>query len=708
MPADIRKILRLSGSPRFSAGNSAEVRIKPRQAFLLLLLFLFFAPRSASEEKVPIEFESDRLEYHEETGIIKGMGNVRVIRGEARLYADYVEFHLDTGDMLAEGDVFFRDPEQEIIASRMEYNFTDASALALSAETFYKPWFVEAERFEQESPEKQRMERVSGTTCDHEVPHYRFTASRIEVEPGVAMKAYHAVFFLGRVPVLYLPYYRRSLSEEPSGLVVRPGHSEQRGMFALAYYNWYISQGFSGRWFLDYFRKLGWGKGLDLNLNYGAEKPGSGYLYLYQIDEKQAPREGEEPDERWKMHLRHSQQFSADTRSIMRVDVLSDADFTRDYLTDETLKFLSRAELERQRPEGSLSVTTRRPNYSADLYLRKRVNDFTSVVENLPRGSFNLSEQSLGDTGFYFNFFSDAAYLKQAPSEDRDDLLQARIRPGMSHQTRLWMLRMNPSIIGEGFWYDENRVGEKNIFQGTYAFNFPVNLANGIWRIYDTPGWGEMAQTRHIMLPKLTYSYRPEPDEGREDLYPFADRMGGERESVRVELRNIVEGKRADDSKFRFLYLDIYSDYNRLAEEEPWSNISLDLRADSTRDVSLRSRASYNTYIDRFETVNTDVIFRRLGWDFETGFRLYEPGGESHTFDLIARARGNLGPKWGLDLQGRYDANEGEFKALRVGVIRDLHCWEMQAFWQQEDEDTRVALAFRIKGVPGAALESPY
>ena len=496
--------------------------------------------------------------------------------------------------------------------------------------------------------------------------------------------------------------------DERSGFVVRPGYSSERGMFALSYYSWLISPSLRGRLHLDFYNKLGWGKGADVNFNHGVERPGSGFLYLYHIDERQSPREEREPEERWKMHLRHGLRFSDNTWSILRIDRLSDPDFNRDYLTDETLRFLSRSELELHRPEGSFSVTTRKPDYSANVYLRKRVNDFTTVVENLPRASFDLSEQSLGDTGFYFNFDADFAYLNLSPADQKQDLLQARVRPGISHQTRLWQFRMNPSVSGTGFWYDENPEEEKNIFQGTYEFSLPVNLANGIWRIYDTPGWAGIVRTRHLILPRLTYFYRPKPGEAREDLYPFADRIGDESESVRVEFRNIIEGKREDDSKFRFAYLDLYSDYNRLAEEERWSNIAADLRAHSTRDVSLRARASYNTYIDRFESLDADVILRRLGWQFETGFRLYEPGGERHTFDLVGRARGNLGPKWGLDLQGRYDMNEDEFKAARVGIIRDLHCWEMQVFWQKEREDTRITLAFRIKGIPGEALRSPY
>ncbi len=263
-------------------------------------------------------------------------------------------------------------------------------------------------------------------------------------------------------------------------------------------------------------------------------------------------------------------------------------------------------------------------------------------------------------------------------------------------------------MTGDGFWYDRDGTGEKNVFQGSYEFRLPVNLANGIWRIYDTPGWGGITRTRHLLVPRATYFYRPEPGSARDDLLSFADRVGDESESVRLEVGNIVEGKYESGRKFRFLYFNMFADYNLLAEELPWSNIHGDIRANSTRDVYLNSRVSYNTYIDRFESLNADIGLSRLGWDFEVGCRIYEPGGEKHTLDLVSRARGGIGENWGIDLQARYDYNESEFKAVRAGVTRDLHCWEMQIFWEKEREETRVMVGFRIKGVPGASLRSPY
>ncbi len=675
--------------------------------FCVLLLGALFPPAARGDD-IPVHFESERLYYYEEEGIIEGRGNVRVSREQVSLEADWVRFNLETGDMLAEGDVVFRERDEELFASRLEYNFFEERAYALEAETFHEPWFLKAGEFEQVSPERHVLRSATGTTCLNPAPHYRFSARRVEVEPGEVLRSYHNVFFLGRVPVFYLPYFRRTLRDEKSGLELRPGYSSSRGMFGLAYYHWRLSEGLTGRWYLDYYNRLGWGKGFDAELAYDGEMPGRGYLYMYHIDEKQAPAAEREPRERWKMHLRHSQQWSGDMRSILRIDRISDPDYNRDYLTDETLRFLDRSALERHRPEGSFSLAARSPAYSAELYFRKRVNDFTTVVENVPRVSFNLAERNIGDTGLFYNFDTGFANLSVSPSGENGSALQWRGRPAISHQTRFWWLRMNPSVSAEGFWYDRNVEGEENIFQGSYEFNLPVRTAHGIWRTFETPGWNRVEMARHQVLPGLRYSYRPDPPAGRDDLFPFTERVGDERSSVRAELRNILEGRLADGGTFRFLDLDLYSDYDMLADREPWSNITADLRVHSMRDIHLRTRAGYNPYIGRFESASTDVMFSRAGWRYDAGFRIYEPGGEKHTFDLIARIRGDIGANWNLDVEGRYDVNEDRLKTVRAGVIRDLHCWEMQVFWQQERHDTRISLAFRIKGVPGVSLESPY
>ena len=692
-------------------------------AGLFTISLLLLSTPVPAEEEAPLIFNADTLEYHDEEGVVEGMGNVHLVHKGMELKADYVRLDLNSKEFLARGNVVFLEKSQEILAGEMKYNLREETGTAGDVRTFNKPWYIRAGKFEKAGPDGYLLEDGIFTTCDLSPPHYRFTAKRIEIYPGDHLTAYHTVFRAGRIPLMYLPVCRRSLQDVPSGLIVRPGYSSEKGAFVLSHYNWYLSDKFNGRWYLDFFDKRGLGKGLDVNLAYGVEHPGSMYLYAYHIDERESPGEDRPAEERWKLHFRHRQKITKTTTGIARVDKLSDADFNDDYLDEEVLHFLSRSELEKHKLEGSLSITTNKPGYTSSIYLRKRINSFQEVTESLPRISLNLVERAVPGTSFYYDFDAKFAYLcreiaveeTEAPADgDQTDgeeaatttekkrIAQFDLHPELSHQTRIGWLRAKPTIGADGFLYSEDESGEENLFQGSYKFYLPLTMANGIWRIFDTGNWQEIVKVRHTVLPKLTFYYSPDPGEERENIYGFCDRIGDEEKRVKVELLNGVEGKDTSGRTHKLLAFDLYSFYDFQEEDRPWSDVVADLRVSSLRNISWRTLARFDPYIERFESLDTDLRVERDKWKFEAGTRFYEPGGEKHTFDILGKIEMPLGRKWIVDLQSRYDINREDFKVRRVTLYRDLHCWEAQLFWQSEwngeENDTRVFVAFRIKG----------
>ncbi len=701
-----------------------------RNWFLAGLFVLLSSIPVLAQEEPPLIFNADTLEYHDEKGVVEGLGNVHLVYRETDLKADYVRFDLNSKEFSAKGNVVFLEKSQEILAEEMKYNLGGETGTARGVRIFNKPWYIRAEKFEKTGPDKYLLEDGAFTTCDLSPPHYRFTAKRIDVYPGDHLTAYHTVFRAGRIPLIYLPVWRRSLQDDPSGLIVRPGYSSEKGAFVLSHYNWYLSEKLNGRWYLDFFDERGWGKGFDVNLAYGVEHPGWMYLYAYHIDERESPGDDTPAEERWKLHFRHRQKITETTTGIARVDKLSDADFNDDYLDEEILHFLSRSELEKHRLEGSLSITTNKPGYTSSIYVRKRINSFQEVTESLPCISLNLVERALPGTSFYYDFDAKFAYLRreitventETPADgdrvegeeagaatEKKRIAQFDLHPELSYQARIGWLRAKPTVGVDGFFYSEDKLGEENLFQGSYEYYLPLTMAHGIWRIFDTGNRQEIKKVRHTVLPKLTFYYRPDPGEERENVYGFCDRVGDEEKRVKVELLNGVEGKDTLGITHKLLAFDLYSVYDFQEEDRPWSDIAADLRVSSLSNISWRTLMHFDPYVEKFESLDTDLTVERDEWKLEAGTRFYEPEGEKHTFDVLGRIETPLGRKWKINLQGRYDINREDFKVRRVTLYRDLHCWEAQLFWQSEwngeEDDTRVFVAFRIKGAPGLTLK---
>jgi len=289
--------------------------------------------------------------------------------------------------------------------------------------------------------------------------------------------------------------------------------------------------------------------------------------------------------------------------------------------------------------------------------------------------------------------------------------LQARVRPQLANTIRLGWLRAKPTLTGDGFWYSKNQNGEEGIFQGNYEASCAVTMANGIWRIYDITRKSRIKKVRHFILPTITYYYRPEPTDETEDLYNFCDRLRPHQDLIKVALENSVEGKKANGKRFEFLNLELFSYYDRLGEEHKWQNIAADLRANSLRNISLRTLAIYNPHIEKLESLDTDLYFNKKKWDLSLGTRFYEPGGEEDVFDAIGSLKASPSKNWTIELEARYDLNREDFKVRRISLLRDLHCLQAQVFFQSEtdeegEEESKIFFALKVKGV-GAALKTP-
>ncbi len=682
-----------------------------------------------------LTLRADQVDYDTRKGILQGRGAV-VVSDDAtgdEYRAEEFVYDLDDPDQtipFPERSVpnGGRDPEH-VVPRTAEFE----GQIGL--------WSVGGRDLEQVSEEEYVVQDGVFTTCSLVPPHYRFTARRLRIFPGKRIIAYGVVLRIRNVPVMYIPVFRRSLQKVPQGLVVYPYYQDGKGASVLAHYNWYRSPRLRGRLYLDYFSELGFGEGLDVNYQFTDRRSdGRGYLYGYYIDEEESPRDDVEAAERWKVHYRHRQDHILrpaprlpggqaplmaaageeqerslwretweNTRLIMRLDNQSDAEFNDDYLDEELMRFGDRSQLEDQQPDGSISLSTVGSRGNVTLFARKRVDDFQTVTEELPRLSAELNESPFGEWGrstFYYALDSSLTHYNEAPEGEEAE--EGQLELSLSGSVPYGWMRFKPEVRVESLWYSMDAVGRTGEVQSNLEAKLGLRTAAGIWRVYDTPGRSTV-KMKHTIDPRVTYRYAPEPTEKRDELFSFFDRVPEERDRLEFALIDRLEGKTADGAIRRISEFTLETRYDFLKEElgeEPWSGINADLLMWPREDIQFRTEARYDIEDGIFESIDTDLGFERDQWVASIGARFYEPGGEKDTFDLHARLRAPLGPKWLVDIKARYDANTGDFKEERLTLYRDLHCWEMQLGLQERERggterELTAVIAFRIKGVGG-------
>ncbi len=724
-------------------------RVKTRKNFILFLCVLLLSSVayvvikfSCLGEEVPVEIlHADQLEYRQEEQVIIGQGNVDIRQKGMRVKADWVKYDLEEEKVFAEGNVILYEEGEEFHGESLLYNLKTEKGILTKPYSFLDPWFCKGERMVKVAEGEYHLQRGSFTTCDLPEPHYRFTARRMKVYPKKRFWAYHTTFLVRNVPLFYLPIYRRSLKSVPYGFIMWPiGHDSKKGWFVLTHYNWYVNPKLRGRIYLDYIERLGIGKGFDTHYRFTTNRgEGSGFLYGYFIDEREllwdeeggkwySPSDTLHTD-RWKLHIRHRQKFSKDTVGLLRIDKFSDANFNTDYEDEEMWRrFITREELEDQSPEGSLSITKSKPDYTLEAYFRKRINDYVGVVtEKLPEISFDLNRQRLGRSSFYWDCDSGFTYFHQAPQGDdtpgdKEEASQADGHLEISRPSRLRWLRYEPAIGGRGFWYNKDRNYDRNRWMGNYELSLGMNTT-----IYSPIFQPRKIQMRHLIQPRLTYYYSPEPTKNREDLLSFCETLSTEKDYIDLELINRLMGKEANGTR-ELATFTLSSQFYRNREflgmgHHAWGDLVGDLEIRPIEKLSFDGEAAYDVNSGRLNKFSTGFGWTEENWSISLGTNYYDPEGGRRNFDTEITTAWQINPKWKIELYDRYDWSgdhdrttdwriSSHHEEWRIAVTRDLHCWEGQLFvqreWRKDKEDeVTIFLAFRLKAAPWRPLEIP-
>ena len=678
--------------------------------FCIYLLCLAIGGQACAEEAV-LDVRADTIvvEVADESApnfyTARCSGRVRICYKNMELSAEEALYNSKSGRLQASGNVTLLEDGSEVTAEKIEYHIDSGRMQAAQAGCHCGDWFIRADEAKKTDTGYELL-RSSFTTCNLENPHYKFRASRLKIYPGERLLAHNVVLYAGRVPLFYLPVLWRSLKEHPSGLMLYPGYSRERGLVLLGYYNWYLSGALSGRWYLDYLGKTGIGKGLDVH--YQSGQSAAGYLFGYHIDEEQAPSGEESPEERWKLHLRHRQRLPGHIDTILRVDKLSDISFNDDYLNEQTLRLFTRSELENHAPTCSFSATMDRPQYIAGLFARKRINDFATVVEALPSLSLSLKERSISDSPFHFSADTTLSSLRLSPGEEKTEEATGRLQ--LSSQSTIGWLKAEPSVVAKGFWHSRDKKGLSSFQDGLEA-RLGLTTGNGIWKIFEMKGHPLIESIRHLVEPQLIYTYCPKPGEEAGNVYDFCNRPGSQRELIELGLINRIQKKLSSGKKVDIARVDLGTSYNLISEEEPLSNINMRLKGFFEK-ASLETGASFDTYEGRLESLDNDLNLRIGKWKAGGGTRFYEPSGVKKVFDAAISLDGALMAGLRLGLSTRYDLNNNRFKLQQVSLIKDLHCWEGQLFCQrkhhiEEPDELNIFIGFRIKALPGGSMHIP-
>lgn len=662
------------------------------------------------ESDQPVVVKGDRIEYFNAEKKVVGEGNVSVIYGDVSLKCDKITVFTEGKEAICEGNVKISQPSMSMEGDKIHYNFAKKEGYAIDGKIKAKPFYGGAGKIEQVGGKEFKLEKGYITTCDLEKPHYTVRAKEVQIFLDDKVVAKHTRFYIGKIPILYMPLYVQPIIEKWPEVTIIPGRTSDWGAFMLTAWRYYFNENSKGNIHLDYREKKGLAEGIDYT--YKTKELGTGVARLYYAHENDAftINKSGPKDDRWRMQYRHAISLPEDTSLMMEFNKLSDRDMIKDLLYREYE--------ENPALDNYLLFETRKPNYTTKVLARKRMNEFFTVVERLPELSLEVNNQRLWDTSFYY--FSDNSitnFIKRYDDEtgiSPEESVRMDNYHKLSYATKLFkFLYTTPFVATRQTYYSRNRWKDTSELRSIYETG--VDLSTKFYRMFDVNSnfsGLNLSGLRHIITPTVGFLHRHQPTISPSNLHQFDEIDNIERHNgFNLALENKLQTKRPSGAGLRTVDLAtliVSTNYDFRLEKQSIEPQGVGKFGDLTFDLELRP---YN-----WLTIDSDMILDHKTHDVNSfnidvfidmgkkmtlgvGHR-YEHSEGGDTSQLTSEIFYKINKEWKIKAYGRYDFESEKLEEQEYTITKDLHCWEAALSLDIRDGDYTTWLVFTLKAFP--------
>ncbi len=705
---------------------------KSLTVLLVLTFFLFRAYSYAQDEDLfklkkgqPVIVDGDRVEYFEKKNKILAEGNVSIRYGDVRLSCDRIELDTKTQQAVCRGNVRVEHPEGVLTGDHIAYDFLKKRGEIIGGEVSAFPWFGQAQETGRVGDNEYLLKKGFITTCDLDNPHYRIQAEEIRVFPDDKVIAKNAVFYIGKVPVLWVPYYYHPIIQSRAKVQFIPGQSTDWGYFLLSAWRFHIRGNTKVDVLVDYRTKKGFAEGADLYYymdDIGLPGFGKGLFRSYFIhqndrgtyDPSSLRGEGTDPSLRKRFQWTHRIDFDPRTVGMIEFNKQSDEYVLKDY-------FYNEYEQNGDTPRNYISVISSQPNFVFGVTAEKRFHDFYAVTQKLPELWMDIPAQRLWETPFYYTSeMSGTVFDKQYAFESQPPEKVERFNSfhRLSYVSKLGFLNLTPFGTFQETMYGRNRWESGLIARE--AFGGGLNVFCRFHRIFDivTNVLGlNINGLRHIIVPEAEYAHVHQPTVDKDSLYQMDEIDSLEKENrVSLSLVSKLQTKRGMDGELRAVDLARFvvgtdylfrmkKDRFEFKKNGTFDDIAFELELRPYEWLYLDSKMQVATKNQSVRTGSVEVSLRP--WDnfcMDVGYRyekkVFDPRNQ-FTFDMSFV----LSPKWRFGWYERVNLHNGTIEAQQFSVTRDLHCWEVEVSYNVEgsnflEDEHTFWIAFKIKAFP--------
>lgn len=662
--------------------------------------------KPAKKQSSIVELEADKVGFSQVDNKATADGHVVVKNGEETLYADSFELDRTKQEGIARGHVYMDSPRAQVDADEIKYNFNQQTGIFTNARVFNAPYQIKGPHIEKLSATHYGMNNGYMSTCDHDIPHFRLQARRMDVYQGDKAIARRVKMFLGKMPVMYMPRYTQDLKNKP-WLILRPGKTKEFGLFLLASVRQKINEKAQVTFHVDYRELKDLGVGADYR--YRTTNYGDGVLKTYYTNERnitakhlyQLRSSPTIERERYKAEWRHKWDINDKTNVIWQYYRLSDDTFLKEYF-------------EREHRQGDAStyffLTRSLPHGNVSFRVDKRVNRFVSAVDREPEIKYENNGQEIADTGIYVkttDTFSNLVNRAASPTEDRRKTMRIDSNNELYYPMKIAFVEARPFVGGQHTYYsraiDPLR---NNTLRG--VFRSGSDLSTKFYRVWnykkDILGV-KIDRLRHVVTPTIAYLYQHRPTIASSFYNQFDGIDAVDRaHKFGLGLENKFQTKR-DGKTVDLLRALVSSDF--ALKENPgrggFGPVNSDFEFKPNDWLTMNADMSYDHYNDRIASASFETYINNGDkWTFGLGRRYSYDADDEVTSELNYK----INSKWRFKIYERFAINTGVLKEENYALTRDLHEWEMDINYRSvRGGGSDIMMIFRLKAFPDTDLD---
>ncbi len=680
----------------------------PTRLTLLALALVFFPSLVQAELSLSlnsqVHIQADTIQFLRDQNLVICKGNVSIQQDQVHLYADSIRYDNVAQDVYAEGHVVWQDESQEVECQSLNYNLKTGTGKAYNIKTTAPPWISTGSEIDI-LPHKIVIKDAITTTCDYPdgYQHYYMKCDKITIYSGDYLVAENVVFFIGKVPVFYFPFFVRTIHDVQTPLSVETGSTDYLGDYILLTNSYLLNPKSYGALYTDYFFKKGFGLGIRHELALNDYQVLS--LYFYGIKEK------DDGLFRWEGRARMLWALSSNFQGRVEADVPGDGNFSNDYAVarrDPSLVSTVR--------EYDFSTTYTNQAYTLGLLLRRQeianvnnpdiinpnssspvtfYDNFIRSLQNLPQINFSLFPQTLlfksgpkydlslnGDhtytqaNGFYVSHLTGDVGLSQTLS-----LLQTQSLFGRVEWDEAWQDVADQGVtVGPGSAGETHSVDIQSTWMSRWSeylnTNFTYNYTQKLNNLYPTdPPHGV---TANFLSGTMECDIGSSLRENTSSSFDFQEQVG------------------KDAYRFGYLHQEFYwtaspqFNYTLIGDYSMGTNGLKDLNSilnlQSPKDLWL-FRTSIN-YVNPNFTNQGPVTY-----------------GEQSTFELAGELDFAFFTNYRLSFIESYDLSNSQFETRSINLYRDLHDWEAEIQYTEDPvQGKQFFFTLNLKAFPGRPL----